>query len=92
MSKDTRNELLKILGMIIILALLIWGIAFINSKIDEADANENNTTLETQESGNETTEEQSESEQEDSSNDEETENNENTNSSEEKNESEEENK
>lgn len=79
MSKDTRNELLKILGMIIILALLIWGIAFMNSKIDEADENENNTTLETQESESETTEEQSKSEQEDSSNDEKTEDNTNGN-------------
>lgn len=57
MSKDTRNELLKILGMIIILALLIWGIAFINSKIDEADANENNTNLETNSSESSTTKE-----------------------------------
>lgn len=39
MDKDTRIELLKIVGMIIILVVLIWGIVWLNAKENEVDAN-----------------------------------------------------
>ena len=47
MSKELKIEILKIVGMIIVLAALIFGIVFMNKKIkeDEEAANNVNSSL-----------------------------------------------
>lgn len=45
MDKDTKIELLKVLGMIVILVVLIFGIVYLNKAHDIA-FNETNTAIE----------------------------------------------
>ena len=45
MDKDTKIELLKVLGMIVILVVLIFGIVYLNKAHDIA-VNEYNTVIE----------------------------------------------
>lgn len=45
MDKDTKIELLKIFGMIVILVVLICGIVYLN-KAHDISVNETNTTIE----------------------------------------------
>lgn len=45
MDKDTKIELLKVFGMIVILVVLICGIVWLN-KIQDISANETNTSVE----------------------------------------------
>ena len=49
MDKDTKIELLKIVGMIIILISLIWGIVWLNKN----DGNNNNKISTSENSSNE---------------------------------------
>ena len=45
MDKDTKIELLKVFGMIVILVVLICGIVWLN-KIQDVSANEATTSVE----------------------------------------------
>lgn len=45
MDKDTKIELLKIFGMIVILVLLIFGIVYLN-RAHDVSLNETNTVIE----------------------------------------------
>ena len=52
MNKETKIELLKIFGMIVILVALIFGIVWLN-KIQDVSANETTTSTEETETINE---------------------------------------
>ena len=43
MDKDTKIEILKIVGMVVVLVALIIGIVFLNKEKDEESVNEVNT-------------------------------------------------
>ena len=51
MNKETKIELLKIFGMIVILVALIFGIVWLN-KIQDVQANETSTSTEETETAN----------------------------------------
>lgn len=55
MDKDTKIELLKVFGMIVILVALICGIVYLNKAHDNA-VNKNNTVIEENTSKETTTE------------------------------------
>ena len=44
MDRETRFEILKIIGMVVILVALIWGIVWLNSNHEDNNLNTINTT------------------------------------------------
>lgn len=87
MDKGTKLELLKILGMVIILVALIWGIVWLNTEHKDA-VNENNTTSVVEESNSDNGQTESTENQEETN----TSENDNSDNSEESNKENEENK